>query len=69
MKYLLTIFLSLAIASEAQKVYICTGASSKRYHKTRNCNGLRNCGGQIKEVTLEHAREIGRTPCKVCYGK
>lgn len=49
-----------------EKVYICTGSSSKRYHSRKNCRGLSNCGGTIKELTVEQAENQGRTPCKIC---
>lgn len=48
-------------------VYICTGKSSKRYHKTSKCTGLDNCKGEVKKVTLKFAEDKGRTPCKICY--
>lgn len=48
-------------------VYICTGPQSKRHHKTADCRGLRSCSKDIKKVTLEYARKIGRTPCGYCY--
>lgn len=48
-------------------VYICTGRSSTRYHATKKCRGLCNCGGTIREVTIEQAERMGRTPCKICY--
>lgn len=47
--------------------YICTGPQSKRFHKTPHCKGLQSCSKQIKEVTVEQARKLGRTPCKWCY--
>ena len=50
------------------KVYICTGPQSKCYHKTNKCNGLKNCSKEIKQITLKEAEEMGRRPCKVCYG-
>ena len=56
-----------SIDAEQNTVYVCTGGSSKRYHKYRSCFGLNNCGGQIKEVSLQEAKRIGRTPCKICY--
>ena len=53
--------------SETQgMVYICTGGSSKRYHATSSCRGLDNCQGDIIKVTVEKAKSIGRTPCKIC---
>ena len=50
-------------------VYICTGGSSKRYHKTDSCKGLDNCQASVKKVTLAYAEKIERTPCKICYKK
>lgn len=48
-------------------VYICTGPQSKRYHKTPECRGLRSCSKEIKAVSINYARKIGRTPCGYCY--
>ena len=52
---------------ESEQVYICTGGSSKTYHKTDKCNGLRRCSKEIKQITKEQAEEMGRRPCKICY--
>ena len=56
-----------AEATQEAKVAICTGSSSKRYHKTNNCSGLNACKGERKFITLKEAQDIGRTPCKICY--
>ena len=48
-------------------VVICTGSSSKRYHRTEHCRGLNNCQGGVKKITLEEAKRAGRTACKICY--
>ena len=48
-------------------VYICTGPQSARYHKASSCKGLGKCSKEIKKVTVEEARSIGRTPCGYCY--
>lgn len=49
-------------------VYVCTGGSSKRYHKSERCKGLDNCKATIKKVTLSYAEDtMKRTPCKICY--
>lgn len=53
-------------AAEQSYVYICTGPSSKTYHVSPKCNGLRNCSKEIKKVTKEQAERMGRRPCKVC---
>ena len=51
---------------EQTYVYICTGPSSKVYHTSPKCNGLRNCSKDIKKVTLEQAQQMGRRACKIC---
>lgn len=53
-------------ATKASKVYICTGPSSRRYHATSQCRGLSRCSGEIREVTLEEATRLHRTPCRMC---
>lgn len=50
-----------------ETVYICTGENSTKYHKSKDCSGLRNCKGSIKQISLEQAKKMGRTPCKKCY--
>lgn len=52
--------------TQQAKVHICTGGSSKRYHSTSKCSGLRNCSGAIKEISADAAERMGRTPCKIC---
>ena len=48
-------------------VYVCTGPSSKRYHRTPNCSGLNRCSREIKKITLQEAEKKGRTACKKCF--
>ncbi|MBR4199488.1 MAG: hypothetical protein IKQ94_12035 [Bacteroidales bacterium] len=50
-------------------VYICTGPSSKCYHKTDKCKGISRCSKEIIEVKQSYAESKGRTPCKMCYKK
>lgn len=52
--------------NSAEKVLICDGTSSKKYHKD-TCYGLRNCRGELKWVTLAEAEKVNRTPCGICY--
>jgi len=47
-------------------VLICTGEYSHRYH-SHICRGMKACKGEIKEVTLSQAKEMGLTPCGYCY--
>ena len=49
----------------ASYVYVCTGPQSKRYHGRKDCNGLRNCSEVIVKVTVDKAKGMGRTPCKI----
>ena len=49
------------------KVYICQGSMSECYHKTKDCKGLERCSTDIKEITLEQAKKMGRRPCGYCY--
>ncbi len=46
-----------------QKVYICTGAYSTKYHFTRKCRGLSNCKGKIQSIELSKAKALKRTLC------
>lgn len=48
-------------------VYICTGNYAKRYHSSSSCSGLDNCKGEIEEMSLSDAEDMGRTECSRCY--
>lgn len=70
MRYLLLI-LSLLFTintnTNEKTVYVCTGGWAKCYHYKKDCEGLQNCGGTIKEITLEEAMKMGRSkPCGYC---
>lgn len=49
-------------------VVVCMGGYSYRYHSSEFCRGLNNCRGGLKTITLKEARNMGRTPCRVCGG-
>lgn len=53
--------------SSQQEVYICKGKSSKKYHKSSKCRGLSNCSTSIYKVSLNEAKNAGRTACKIEY--
>jgi len=63
----IALFMAINISAGESYVYICTGPQSKKYHKTEKCRGLNKCSGTIKKITLEEAKKINRTPCKICY--
>ncbi len=48
------------------RVFICKGPDSYRYHSRSNCRGLNNCTTRVYPVSLEHAKRINRTACKIC---
>ena len=50
-------------------VFISTGAKAYAYHRTISCPSLKKCReeGHVKEIALEKAKSMGRTPCKRCY--
>jgi hypothetical protein len=48
-------------------VYICTGPGAKRYHAYKDCRGLNRCSADIKAVSLQKAKNMGLTPCQICY--
>lgn len=47
-------------------VYVCDGSYSTKYHVDDDCKGLRNCKGEIVEITEDEAIEGGRKPCRIC---
>lgn len=47
-------------------VYVCSGPNAKRYHSVEDCMGLRNCSGEILELTVVDAEDYGLTPCRMC---
>lgn len=65
-KYLYLFIAVLLFASCDNDVLICTGSSSRCYHKKDNCIGLRNCSGEIRKISLEDAQSRGRKPCDIC---
>ena len=52
---------------ETGEVYICTGKKSHAYHSNKECFGLSSCSGDIETLTIEEAKEKGRTPCHFCH--
>lgn len=52
---------------ESEQVYICTGPSATTYHSTDECRGLNRCSREIKMVSIDKAKKMGRRPCRFCY--
>lgn len=53
----------------AKNIYYCTGPKSKRYHRTKDCKGLKHCSGEIRMSSKTNAINRGLTPCRYCYKK
>ena len=68
---LFTVFLFVAspVSSGSQDtyVYICMGKTAYSYHRNSNCSGLNRCKAEIRKVSTDYARSIGRKPCGICY--
>jgi hypothetical protein len=58
---------TISLPLSVEKVVICGGAYSKKYHKNSTCNGLTNCKGGLYEVSKSEALNKGRTACSICY--
>ena len=48
---------------ELKNVFICNSQYGKKYHYSKSCRGLKACKSEIKEITLERARKLGKTIC------
>lgn len=46
-------------------VYICKGGSSKVYHKSERCRGLKFCSTNVDKVSEDDAIKLGRRKCKI----
>jgi hypothetical protein len=72
MKTILTtliIFISVGKNSGIIKyAYICDSTNAVAYHKTKDCDGLKECTHEIKIVSISEAKTIyNRRACKICY--
>ena len=47
------------------ELYICKGGSSKVYHKSENCRGLKFCSTNIEKVSEDTAIKLGIRKCKI----
>lgn len=61
------LFPEIQVSNTQNRVYICKGPDSYRYHAKPNCRGLNSCTTEIHLVSLSHAKRIHRTPCKICF--
>jgi hypothetical protein len=50
----------------ARVVYYCASHNTVKYHTNATCKWLKQCGSQVKSMSLGKARDkMG--PCKVCH--
>lgn len=47
-------------------VWVCLGTSSHAFHASYSCKGIKSCKGKKKQISLEEAYSMGRTPCHFC---
>ena len=69
-KILMTIvaLICLAVTASAQTVYISNGDGAVAYHKNKSCSYLTK-SKDIKSVSTNEAKKLGRHECPRCYGK
>lgn len=53
----------IACNTASTVVYLCDSTGARRYHYRQDCRGLKNCNYQIRQTTIEEAREKGKTLC------
>lgn len=52
--------------TDIDDVWICLGTSSHTFHSSYKCKGIKACKGEKKQISLEEAFSMGRTPCHFC---
>lgn len=51
---------------KAGAVYYCASTHAVKYHVDPDCRALRQCGGEVKTLTLREAHHQLQ-PCKMCH--
>lgn len=59
---LLFLFLS-SFSIDVSGVCVCKGPKSTKYHYKKDCRDLKNCSTDIYTVSLDDAKNAGRTLC------
>jgi len=69
MKKILSITIITLVSSSytmlQSDVYICKGGSSKVYHKSEKCRGLKFCSTNVDKISVDDAIKLGRRKCKI----
>lgn len=58
-----SLFLNSAMCTDPSTVYVCNTSYAKKYHLISDCRGLSNCQHGIVKMTLENAKNQGKTLC------
>jgi hypothetical protein len=59
--------ISFCVEALTDNVYIHSSKSAEHYHCSTGCPEIKNCSGELKEVTLKEAKdEYGRVACRIC---
>lgn len=61
--FLLLFCSGIACNTASTVVYLCESTGARRYHYQKDCRGLKNCSYQIRQTTIDEAREKGKTLC------
>ena len=51
---------------EGEEVLVCLSEDAYAYHSSE-CMGFNQCDSDSEWISLEEAKEEGRTPCGFCY--
>jgi hypothetical protein len=65
MKVLLFVLTLFVFQNSSNEVYICKGSTSKVYHKSEKCNGLKRCSSGVSKLSQDEAEKMGRRACKL----
>lgn len=49
---------------DKEMVYVCDSGNAVRYHLKEHCRGLSNCTYRILKLSLDEARQQGKSLCK-----
>jgi hypothetical protein len=64
---ILLLFVAIMSCNTKNNVYICTSPKAYAYHSNEDCELMNRCTYDVKNISLEKAIEMNRTPCKKCY--
>ena len=58
---------SMSASEQQATVYVVMSQNAYAYHRTVYCRAVQKSTHPVKEVSLQKALEMGRTPCGICY--